>query len=309
MAYAASPNANAGATTNDELDRLLDMDNAVDDFLNDIGVRAGEQGNTRATEPAARDEDQEVQVKKKRNPVPKLDENRLLSNAGIPRLRKITKTKLKFRGKGYEFSDISNLLNTYQLWLDDLYPRAKFRDALTMVEKVGHSKRMQVTRRAWLDDTKPNRQGLDPDVQMSGANGEDNTDANGQREESPMFGDNVGGGPREGELDALMAESGGNTEPGRDTTRPDRTDGSRDEPDDDELDALLAENDAAAAPPQSAKTRGPFAEDSDDDDLDALMAEQESNTRDKSSVQAIKPPAEEDDDFADDEEAMASMGW
>lgn len=238
------------------------------------------------------------------------DGHRLLSNAGIPRLRKITKTKLKFRGKGYEFSDISNLLNTYQLWLDDLYPRAKFRDALTMVEKVGHSKRMQVTRRAWLDDTKPNRQGLDPDVQMSGANGKDDTDANGPREESPMFGDNAGGGPREDELDALMAESGGSTEPGRDTTRPNRTDGSRDEPDDDELDALLAENDdAAAAPSQPAKTRGPFAEDSDDDDLDALMAEQESNIRDKSSVQATKPPAEEDEDFADDEEAMASMGW
>jgi replication fork protection complex subunit Csm3/Swi3 len=76
MAYAASPTGAGGSHTDDELDRLLDMDNAVDDFLNDVGVRSGEQGNSRAPQPETRDEDQEVQVKKKRNPVPKLDENR-----------------------------------------------------------------------------------------------------------------------------------------------------------------------------------------------------------------------------------------
>jgi replication fork protection complex subunit Csm3/Swi3 len=50
-----------------------------------------------------------------------------------------------------QFSDVSQLLNAYQLWLDDLYPRAKFTDALGMIEKLGHSKRMQVMRREWIN--------------------------------------------------------------------------------------------------------------------------------------------------------------
>lgn len=47
------------------------------------------------------------------------------------------------------------LLRFYQFWLDDLYPRAKFADGLAMIEKLGHSKRMQVMRRTWIDEAKP----------------------------------------------------------------------------------------------------------------------------------------------------------
>lgn len=73
MPSAISPNPRAGSAQPDELDRLLDYDDAVEDFLNDVPIR----GNDTATaEQPPRDEDQEVQVKKKRAPVPKLDENR-----------------------------------------------------------------------------------------------------------------------------------------------------------------------------------------------------------------------------------------
>jgi replication fork protection complex subunit Csm3/Swi3 len=50
---------------------------------------------------------------------------------------------------------VAQLLRTYQLWLDDLYPRAKFADGLAIIEKLGHSKRMQITRRTWIDESKP----------------------------------------------------------------------------------------------------------------------------------------------------------
>ena len=46
-------------------------------------------------------------------------------------------------------------MNTYQLWLDDLYPRAKFADALAIIEKLGHSKRMQTMRKEWIRESKP----------------------------------------------------------------------------------------------------------------------------------------------------------
>lgn len=46
--------------------------------------------------------DEEVKVRKPRAPIAKLDHDRLLGEKGIPKLQKIAKTKLKFRGKGHE---------------------------------------------------------------------------------------------------------------------------------------------------------------------------------------------------------------
>lgn len=47
--------------------------------------------------------DEEIEVTRKpRAPRVKLDENRLLSAAGIPKLRKKAKNHLKFKGKGHE---------------------------------------------------------------------------------------------------------------------------------------------------------------------------------------------------------------
>jgi replication fork protection complex subunit Csm3/Swi3 len=46
--------------------------------------------------------DEEIVVTKKRIPIPKLDDVRLRSEPGIPRLRKISKERLRFKGKGHE---------------------------------------------------------------------------------------------------------------------------------------------------------------------------------------------------------------
>ena len=110
---------------------------------------------------------------------------RILSQAGIPKLRRIAKTRLKFKGKGHEvrrfqvvrtqyhpwltkpqYKDLTRLLNFYQLWLDDLYPRAKFADALVIIEKLGHTKRMQTMRREWIDEGKP-KSSFDKDPEQS----------------------------------------------------------------------------------------------------------------------------------------------
>lgn len=46
--------------------------------------------------------DEEVVITKKRIPAPKLNEERLLSTKGIPRLENIAKERLHFKGKGHE---------------------------------------------------------------------------------------------------------------------------------------------------------------------------------------------------------------
>ncbi|KAK4547617.1 hypothetical protein LTR36_000574 [Oleoguttula mirabilis] len=312
MPTATAPNARAGSTAPEESDNRFNFDQEVDDFMRDLPI-GNEASNDNAAQPA-KDVDEEIKVRKKRMPVPKLDETRLLSDAGVPKLRKIAKTKLKFKGKGHEFTDISRLLNTYQLWLDDLYPRAKFRDALSMVEKLGHSKRMQITRRAWIDGTKPSRREASPerlaDIEMSGG-----LDGLPGQEAPRREGDSDGN-----DDDDLFGERAAEWQPenaGRADTQ------HSDMPEDDELDALMAEQaptgPGAASRPQQ-KPRGPFEEEDDDEDggpdddeLDALMAEETPMGGGSKASGVVSMPrddaaAQAQNNFADEEEIMAGMG-
>lgn len=137
-----------------------------------------------------------------------------------------------------QFSDVAQLLRTYQLWLDDLYPRAKFTDGLAIIEKLGHSKRMQIMRKAWIDEGKPkasideeaDRESLDPlhqttspgsepaKAHLSHANGSyadiespelDLSSVprpHGERPSASSPSNEINGEPDEDELDALLAE-------------------------------------------------------------------------------------------------------
>ncbi len=305
MPSAVSPNARAGPAAPDDLDNLFNYDDAVEDFLKDLPIEKNQQNNTTTTQEPSKNIDEEIRVKKKRKPVPKLDENLLQSNKGLPNLRRITKSRLKFRGTGHEFTDMSKLLNTYQLWLDELYPRVKFRDGLAMVEKLGHTKRMQVMRRAWLDDTKPSASAREPspdeldDTVMSGALPTESARVDGDRSDSEA------------------------AQPVRSPTLEDtavvspKAQQSDDAPDDDELDALMAEDTIAPkpAPSQPQRQRGPFDDDDDEeeDDLAALLQEKSAPGSGQAMLSTSKantdPPRNggNEDDFADEEEAMADM--
>lgn len=86
-------------------------DDELDDILNGIAAEGGyvesqpEHSKNKATSnntDAALGIDEEIVVTKKRIPIPKLDDVRLRSEPGIPRLRKISKERLRFKGKGHE---------------------------------------------------------------------------------------------------------------------------------------------------------------------------------------------------------------
>ncbi|KAH6616513.1 chromosome segregation in meiosis protein 3 [Boeremia exigua] len=202
--------------------------------------------------------DEEIVVTKKRIPIPKLDDVRLRSEAGIPRLRRISKERLRFKGKGHEYGDIARMLNMYQLWLDDLYPRAKFADALAIIEKVGHTKRMQVDRKAWMDEGKPKHtveeDDFDLDVhvpdevpapdQTETVEGQESeaivvelqpsVEASGNSRSHPQL---EAEEPDEDELDALLADSG-QTDLLAPTAIPSRTLQAQNDPFADEMEAM-----------------------------------------------------------------------
>lgn len=256
---------------------------------------------------------------------------RLLSAKGIPELRKLARSgaiakKLRWKGKGHEFSDCARLLNYYQTWLDDLYPRAKFADGLQIIEKVGHSKRMQVNRKQWIDEGKP---GYARDKTFSKPDGAENEDDDlyasgevptkenvaqqdseqGSRPHSSLFGNGIESGnmffpdshktsndaynddlPEDDELDALLAEQTTSN-----TKKPALEPESEGE---DDLDALLAEQASTRA------SRRPALQNEESEDPDTLLAEQE--TRQKPTTSSMSRPItiEDDDDDDDDLDAL-----
>jgi replication fork protection complex subunit Csm3/Swi3 len=154
------------------------------------------------------------------------------------------------------------MLNMYQLWLDDLYPRAKFADALAIIEKVGHTKRMQIMRKDWIDEGKPRRTTeQDKDVEEAEA---EKTPVQQSTEE--MEGVEKNGGlsdPRPTEERQESTHS-----------RPDDTAAptAGEDPDDDELDALLAESEHPSA--TTSKTlpsrAAPTENDPFEDEMEAM---------------------------------------
>lgn len=153
------------------------------------------------------------------------------------------------------------MLNMYQLWLDDLYPRAKFADALTIIEKVGHTKRMQMMRKDWIDEGKPRRR-----------TGQDDEDD----DEDAINPGNAAAGEGGEQMEGVEQDAPTDQLDARNEDRPQAQDhkniGAADaDPDDDELDALLAESaEADASVPKKMPVRTAAVE--DDPFADAMEA-------------------------------------
>lgn len=319
-----------------------DIDNYdVDDDL--FGQSDNEASNGQAQSKKRKDApdlgiDEAVAVKKKaRDPIVKLDETRLLSEKGIPRLRRKA-SELKFKGKGHEFSDAARLLTFYQSWFDNLFPKAKFLDAAAMAEKAGHKKYMRMKRMEWIDEGKPKPAGLDEDEDLFGEptnEPEERAAAIFPARIAPIFQNPETERPQTPARDDVPDDDDDfyNATPlASKTTQPSNTatSGSREtaaggnstslfgsggEPDEDDLDALMAEEEAQRAKPPTSifgngSSKAPQAphrhDEPDEDDLDALMAEAEAQTQPKPSnttSSAISKPAEvvadEDDDDLD----------
>ncbi|KAF2232518.1 Swi3-domain-containing protein [Viridothelium virens] len=259
------------APERDDLDDLFNHDASLDDVFKDTndGSNAATDGPPESRRRAADGGadlgiDEEIKITKRRQPIAKLDEARLLSNAGIPKLRKITKERLKFRGKGHEFSDVSRLLNIYQLWLDDLYPRAKFADGLAMIEKLGHRKTMQMKRKEWIDESKPRiRYDTTPEPTEQFGRGAPNDTENAEEREVAIQDMDVPGSPQdhedhpEGIKEAI-------------DTAHNSVDTGDDDGEGDDLDAIMAEHTERMAEQQRDSNNVAHPRDDFADEMDAM---------------------------------------
>jgi replication fork protection complex subunit Csm3/Swi3 len=175
-----------------------------------------------------------------------------------------------------------------------------------MIEKLGHSKRIQVMRREWIDEGKPRlyyeNENEEPNLtnttsnDISGEQGTTTTSTE-QGQPGPLGDDTItqqpenlvasifGGGPNAPAFSKSTANDDSlfftDEEDNAATAPPKPSDAV---PEEDDLDALLAEHDAMEAEPSSNPSR--------------------SNNATGSGTGTQRPP---DDDFEDEMEAMAGM--
>ncbi|TGO62853.1 hypothetical protein BOTNAR_0108g00140 [Botryotinia narcissicola] len=323
---------NAGGNEFDDLDNLFDYDAGdANDPFSDNYVVPGSKGKeptktseTNTKSGAGLGIDEEIQVTKKpRVPRVKLDEHKLLSSAGIPKLRKKAAGHLKFKGKGHEYSDTARLLAFYQLWLDDLFPKAKFADALAMVEKLGHKKMLQSARMEWINEGKAkssvHEDSLfdEPELPPRDENEREKTvsriapifeTAAGERPKTPVpdqdpdFDDMYDSTPKNTRQNTAI-QSTSVFGSGNDSIfgPPKVTTAGDDGPPDDDLEALLAE---------AEQERGD--EEMLDDDIEALLAANNDNApASRPAKQDTGKPTQAEDEDLDAMEAMMDMdgGW
>lgn len=78
-----------------------------------------------------------------RNPVPKLNTERLKGPNGIQTIEKYFEG-FKFYGKGHERTDLERIMKRLEHWSYRLFPKYHFDDFLTRVEQLGTKKDLQV---------------------------------------------------------------------------------------------------------------------------------------------------------------------
>ncbi|KAG5366935.1 Chromosome segregation in meiosis protein 3 [Yarrowia sp. B02] len=92
----------------------------------------------------------EVQVKRTRY-VAKLDDTRLLGEKGLGALKHLC-SKVNLKGNGHEVGDLGRLLEMYQLWSHDLFPKGQFKNLYPLTSKAGRTANVRSLRLAWIDE-------------------------------------------------------------------------------------------------------------------------------------------------------------
>ncbi|KAI0302178.1 replication fork protection component Swi3-domain-containing protein [Russula brevipes] len=277
---AAPPATKPSANKDPDVDALFEGLDDVDDTVHELAPsldldalrREADARNARVTDKGKGggaldgiDDGGEDGEKKKRKPVPKLDEARLLGTNGLPQLLKDTKN-FKPKGKGHEATDLDRVLRIYQFWTHKLYPKTRFKETVDRVEKLCHSKRMQVALSVWRDEAK----GLVNGIRLPTADNDNDSDANSDAD----------GAPRDDEAEAAAAMA---ADQGASDSEDDRnrlslsSDASHPPPSSPgldeaaiELDALLEEEEAVRTSSHTAPTGHAWKASNDDDDAVAM---------------------------------------
>ena len=74
---------------------------------------------------------------KKRRPQVKLTAEKLLSDKGLPYVLKNAHKRIRISSRKNPYDNLSNIIQFYQLWAHELFPKAKFKDFMKICQTVG----------------------------------------------------------------------------------------------------------------------------------------------------------------------------
>lgn len=141
------------------------------------GLGEGENDDNDESETARRIDPSKSKTHVVRNPVPKLNTERLKGPNGIQTIEKYFES-FKFYGKGHEKTDLDRIMKRLEHWAYRLFPKYHFDDFLTRIEQLGAKKDLQVFLKKYRLDMITS----DNDIII-----QDNTDDEGDQQESaPM---------------------------------------------------------------------------------------------------------------------------
>lgn len=103
----------------------------------------GEATSDNEAETARRIDPSKSKTHTVRNPIPKLNTERLKGPNGIHTIEKYFEG-FKFYGKGHEKTDLDRIMKRLEHWSYRLFPKYHFDDFLTRVEQLGTKKDLQV---------------------------------------------------------------------------------------------------------------------------------------------------------------------
>lgn len=137
----------------DEHDIIAEYENQESD---------GDQGNVQKNSDSENDQSKEENTIRRidplsskkhivRNPLPKLNTERLKGPKGIHTIEKYFEG-FKFHGQGYEKLDLDRVMKRLEHWGHRLFPKLDFDDFLERVEKLGTKKDLQVFIKKYRQD-------------------------------------------------------------------------------------------------------------------------------------------------------------
>lgn len=112
-----------------------------------INEDAGIEASTEKEAPQLRTEppvfDPTAVITTKRRVQVKLTGERLMDpERGLPHLMKIGKKRIHISKNKSSFENLSNIVQVYQLWAHQLYPKAKFKDFIKLSQQLGRTDRV-----------------------------------------------------------------------------------------------------------------------------------------------------------------------
>ncbi|XP_066603805.1 protein TIPIN homolog [Prorops nasuta] len=138
-----------------------DSDNNDDIIDNYENEKSGDENEDENVDWIKSEEDDEEARKKSpdpttkkhivRNPIPKLNTERLKGPKGVHTIEKYFED-FKFHGKGYERHDLNRIMKRLEHWSHRLFPKLQFDDFLAKVETLGHKKDMQTFIKKYRND-------------------------------------------------------------------------------------------------------------------------------------------------------------